>query len=148
MSEEESGQDIALIGLGGAGIKTMLALRALIEKEILSAHGSRENSCQLIAIDSNPFAQDYFHELDDRDHDDLLLAQNEYLGLLKQSMNPWDIVTKDAKSNIPEALKLNSQRPVIEISRSPDRSDSSSGTSFRPRSDRQGPHASSAAWST
>ena len=123
MSEEESGQDIALIGLGGAGIKTMLALRALIENEELSGRGSRGNSCRLLAIDSNYLAQDYFRSLDDRDHEDLLLAQNEYLGLLRNGENPWDKVTTDAKSNIPEAVKLYSQRRAIEINRSPDRSD-------------------------
>jgi hypothetical protein len=123
MSEEESGQDIALIGLGGAGIKTMLALRALIENEESSGRGSRGNSCRLLAIDSNYLAQDYFRSLDDRDHENLLLAQNEYLGLLRNGENPWDKVTTDAKSNIPEAVKLYSQRRAIEINRSPDRSD-------------------------
>jgi hypothetical protein len=123
MGEEELSQDVALIGLGGAGIRTMLALRARNKGDETPRLRSTDHSCRLLAIDSNYFAQDYFRSLDDRDHEDLLLAQNEYLGLLRNGENPWDKVTTDAKSNIPEAVKLYSQRRAIEINRSPDRTD-------------------------
>ena len=123
MSEEESSQDVLLIGLGGAGIKTVLALRALIENEELSGRGSRGNSCRLLAIDSYNLTQEYLRDIDEGNLEGIHLSQKEHLVLLDSGENPWDKVTKDAKSNIPEALKLNSQRPVIEISRSPDRSD-------------------------
>jgi len=124
MSEEESARNLVLIGLGGSGIKAMLALRALIEKEKLSAHGSRENSCRLLAIDSNYIQTgEYFRDIDEEDLEGIRLTQDEYLGLLHYRENPWDRVTEDAKSNIPEAVKLHSQRRAIEINRSPDRSD-------------------------
>jgi hypothetical protein len=120
---EESGREIALIGLGGSGIRTMMALRALIEKEKAPALGVTKNSCRLLAIDSNSYFQDYFRDLSDGDREGILLNQNEYLGLLHSGENPWDKVTKDAQSNNPEAEKLLSQRPAILISRSPDRVD-------------------------
>jgi hypothetical protein len=120
---EESGKEIALIGLGGSGIRTMMALRALIEKEEAPAVGVTKNSCRLLAIDSNYYCQDYFQDLNEDDREGLLLKQNEYLGLLRNSENPWDKVTKDAQSNNPEAEKLLSQRPSILINRSPDRVD-------------------------
>ena len=110
MSEDELVQDVALIGLGGAGIRTMLALRALIASDERPVFEGRENSCRLLAIDSSYVRQDYFWELDDGDHEDLLLAQSEYLGLLRNGENPWDKVTQDAKSNIPEATGLLARR--------------------------------------
>ena len=123
MGEEELSQDVVLIGLGGTGIRTMLALRSRIKGDETQAVEGRENSCRLIAIDSNFVAQDYFKSLDDGDHDDLLLAQNEYLGLLRNSENPWDAVTRDASLKIPEAERLLAKRRVILINQYPVRSD-------------------------
>ena len=123
MSEEESGQEVVLIGLGGAGIKTMLALRALIENEEFSVRGSRENSCRLLAIDSYNLTQEYFRDVKEEDLESIHLSQKEYLVLLESRENPWDRVTKDAKSNIPEAEQLLSKRGSILINRSPYRSD-------------------------
>ena len=123
MSEEELVHDVALIGLGGSGIRSMMALRALIEKEETPALGVTKNSCRLLAIDSNSTFQDYFRDLDEDDREGILLKQNEYLGLLRYAENPWDRVTQDAKSKIPEAEKLLRQRPAVGISRSPDRTD-------------------------
>lgn len=123
MSEEVLVQDIALIGLGGSGIRTMMALRALIEKEEARALEVTKNSCRLLAIDCHFHGLEYFQNIPEKDHEHIYLKQNELLGLLQNSENPWDRVVKDAKSNIPEAEKLLSQRPVIEISRSDDRTD-------------------------
>ncbi len=123
MSDEELVHDVALIGLGGSGIRSMMALRALIEKEETPALEVTKNSCRLLAIDSNYYSQDYFRDLDEDDREDIILKQNEYLGLLRNAENPWDRVTQDAKSKIPEAEKLLRQRPAVNISRSPDRTD-------------------------
>lgn len=103
-------QDVALIGLGRSGIRTIMALRTLIEKEEASALGVSKNSCRLLAIDANYYGQDYFRDLDDDDREGILLNQNEYLGLLRPGENPWDKVTKDANSNIPEATRLLTRR--------------------------------------
>jgi hypothetical protein len=121
--KEESGKDVALIGLGGSGIRTMMALRALIEKEEAPALGVTKNSSRLLAIDWNYSHEDYFRDLGEEDREGIALKQNEFLGLLRDGENPWDKVIKDAKLGIPEAVKLNSQRPAIEISRSADRTD-------------------------
>ena len=110
MSEDELVQDVALIGLGGAGIRTMLALRALIASDERPVVEGRENSCRLMAIDSNYVSQDYFRGLVDGEYENLLLAQSEYLGLLRNGENPWDRVTQDAKSNITEATGLLARR--------------------------------------
>ena len=123
MSEDELVQDVALIGLGGSGIRTMMALRALIEKEEAPALEVTKNSCRLLAIDCHFHGLEYFQDIPEKDHEHIHLKQNELLGLLRNSENPWDRVAKDAKSNIPEAEKLLSQRPAIEISRSDDRTD-------------------------
>jgi hypothetical protein len=123
MNEVELVQDIALIGLGGAGIRTMLALRALIARSEAQAVGGEENSCRLLAIDSNYFAQDYFRDADEVDRVGVYLSQDEYLGLLRNGENPWDKVNEDAQSNIPEAVRLISQRGSVLINRAPDRND-------------------------
>lgn len=123
MGEDELSQDVVLIGLGGVGIRTSLALRARLAGEETSAVGSGEDSCRLLAIDSNYFAQDYFRSLDEEDHEELLLAQGEYLGLLRNGENPWDSVTKDAKSNIPEAVRLLTRRVIPLGMAAPIRSD-------------------------
>ena len=101
MGEDVLSQDIVLIGLGGAGIRTALALRARLASDETLPFGSIDDSCRLLAIDSNYVAQYYFQSLDDKDHEDLLLAQNEYVGLLRYGENPWDKVTEDAKSDVP-----------------------------------------------
>ena len=123
MSEEEPGQDVVLIGLGGAGIKTMLTLRALIESGESSAHRSRRNSCRLLAIDSNYFHSEYFRDVDEEDLEGIHLSQKEFLSLLQNREDPWGQVIKDAKSNIVEAVDLLAKRRTILINRAPDRSD-------------------------
>lgn len=110
MREDELIQDIALIGLGGAGIRTVLALRAQIADDSKSVVGDSTNTCRLLAIDSNYSRPDYFQYLDEKEHDHLLLSQSEYLGLLRPGENPWDKVSQDAKSNIPEASRLLDRR--------------------------------------
>lgn len=123
MSEDELVQDLALIGLGGTGIRTVLALRALIASDERLVVEGRENSCRLLAVDSNYGGQNYFRDLDDGDHEDLLLAKSEYLGLLHPGENPWDKVTQDAKSNIPEATGLLARRRIPLGMEAPVRSD-------------------------
>jgi len=111
MNKEQSDQDVVLIGLGGAGIKTMLALRALIENVELSVHGSRENSFRLLAIDSYNLTQEYFRDVEEEELEGIHLSQKEHLVLLHAgSENPWDRVNKDANSNISEAIRLLSRR--------------------------------------
>ena len=123
MGEDELSQDVVLIGLGGAGIRTSLALRARIQGKETPTVGSSESSCRLLAIDSNYIAQDYFSGLDEEDHAELLLAQDEYIGLLRNGENPWDSVTRDANSQVPEAERLLTKRRVILINQYPVRSD-------------------------
>ena len=122
MSEEESGQEVVLIGLGGAGIKTMLALRALLENEELSVDGGRENSCRLLAIDSNYHPSEYLRDAHEEDLEGMHLSKSEFLSLIRNGENPWDKVTKDAKSNVPDAVDLLAKRGPP-INRNPDRSD-------------------------
>lgn len=123
MSEEESGQEVVLIGLGGAGIRTMLALRALIENKDLSVDEGRENSCRLLAIDSNYHHSEYFLHADEEDLEGFHLSNSEFFSLIRNGENPWDGVTKDAKSNIPEAVDLLAKRRTIAINRATVRSD-------------------------
>jgi len=124
MGEDELSQDVVLIGLGGAGIRTSLALRARITGNETPAVRGSDNSCRLLAIDSNYyFTPDYFSGLDEEDHAELLLAQDEYIGLLLNGKNPWDLVTRDANSKVPEAERLLTKRRSILINRSPVRSD-------------------------
>jgi hypothetical protein len=123
MSDRATAKDVVLIGLGGAGIRTVMAVRALIKNEELLAGGDSESSCRLLAIDSSYVVQDYFRDADEVDRAGVYLSQDEYLGLLRNGENPWDKVTKDAKSNIPEAERLLSRRPSVLINRAPDRND-------------------------
>jgi len=121
MSEEESGQEVVLIGLGGAGIRTMLALRALIENKDLSVDEGRENSSRFLAIDSNYHRSEYV-DADEEDLEGIHLFKSEFLSLIPNGENPWDRVTKDAKSNISAAVDLLAKRGPP-INRNPDRSD-------------------------
>jgi len=123
MSEEEPDQNFVLIGLGGTGIKTMLTLRALIESDESSLHQGRENSCRLLAIDSNYFHSEYFRDVEEEDIEGFHLSQKEFLNLLHKGEDPWGRVIEDAKSNITEAVDLLAKRRTILINRAPDRSD-------------------------
>jgi hypothetical protein len=123
VSGNNSDQELLIVGLGGLGIRTAIALRATLELQHGAGVQNGQSRIRLLAIDARAHQESYLPRLDDKQLDGLHLDSSEFFGLLSTGQNPWDRVFKDAKLKIHEAEKLVAKRPAIEISRSPDRSD-------------------------
>ena len=123
MSERDTAQEILIIGLGGLGIRTAITLRAALEQHGNSGPQERLSKIRLRAIDSRPNPESYLSVFEGHDPEGFSLDSTEYFGLLKPNNNPWDKVIEDAKLKVTEAEKLAANKPVIEISRTPDRFD-------------------------